>query len=269
MRILCGKFSRFGQRKCRQEPHLFRQSDFATHHTDVRLRLGIIVTRRKPFARQGDILAIFSYFCLTVDKHYVSSLGQIVSNLERQMCDFFSRHNGWFAEKMPVPGSDAFIRFKRKPNAKLNVLKTVSIPDWGVSVPIENATRESVRNAVVRKYVMLADKSRKHMLTDEERSVWKQLLADSDYGDFCQRTAPAIKDVATRIRAVKDGVEVIWSSGESETISGDLAKSLAIVEDGEEFSARVKFIDYKLVALTEVVPLGKPTTVRRIDLALQ
>ena len=32
-------------------------------HTDVELRLGIIVTRRKSFARQGDILAIF------IDRH--------------------------------------------------------------------------------------------------------------------------------------------------------------------------------------------------------
>lgn len=169
--------------------------------------------------------------------------------------------NGWFVEEMPIPGSDAFIRFKRKPSAKLNVSQTVSIPDWGVSVSVENATRESLRNAVVRQYVMLADKSRRHALTDEERGVWKRLLSDSDYGDFCQRTAPAVKDVATRIRAVRNGVEVVWSSGENETIPNDLAKPLAIVEDGEEFSARVKFIDYKLVSLSEVVPLGKPAPV--------
>lgn len=174
--------------------------------------------------------------------------------------------NGWFAEKMPIPGSDAFIRFKRKPRAKLNVSQTVSIPDWGVSVPIENATRESLRNAVARQYVMLADKSRRHVLTDEERGVWKRLLADSDYGDFCQRTAPAVKDVATRIRTARDGVEVVWSSGENETIPNDLAKPLVIVEDGEEFSARVKFIDCKLVSLSEVVPLGKPASVGLDDL---
>lgn len=139
-------------------------------------------------------------------------------------------------------------------------------PDWGVSVSIENATRESLRNAVVRQYVMLADKSRRHALTDEERGIWKRLLADSDYGDFCQRTAPAVKDVATRIRAVRDGVEVVWSSGENETIPNDLARPLVIVEDGEEFSARVKFIDYRLASLSEVVPLGKPAPVGLDDL---
>ena len=174
--------------------------------------------------------------------------------------------NGWFVEKMSIPGSDAFITFKRKPSAKLNVAQTVSIPDWGVSVPVENASPESLRNAVVRKYVMLADKSRKNRLTDDERGVWKRLLADSDYGDFCQRTAPAVMDVATRIRAVAEGVEVVWSSGKSETIPSDLAKPLAIVDDGEEFSARVKFIDYKLASLSEVVPLGKPAPVGLDDL---
>lgn len=174
--------------------------------------------------------------------------------------------NGWFAEKIFIPGSEAFIRFKRKPIAKLNILQTVSIPDWGVSVPVSNVTQESLRNAVVRTYVMLADKARKNTLTDEERVVWKQLLADSDFGDFCQRTAPTVKDVATRVRAVKDGIEVLWSSGESEIVPASLAKPLAIVEDGEEFSARVKFIDYKLASLSEVVPLGKPTPVDLDDL---
>lgn len=174
--------------------------------------------------------------------------------------------NGWFVEKMPIVGTDAFIKFKRKPNAKLNVSRTVVIPDWGVSVPIENASQESLRTAVVRQYVMLADKSRRNALTDEERGVWKQLLSDSDYGDFCQRTAPAVKDIATRIRAVKDGVEVRWSSGESEILPASLAKPLAIVEDGEEFSARVKFIDYKLASLSEVVPRGKPSSVNLDDL---
>ena len=174
--------------------------------------------------------------------------------------------NGWFTEKMHIPGSDAFIKFKRKPTAKLYVSQTVTIPDWGVSVPLNNVTPESLRNAVVRQYVMLADKSRRQTLTDEERGVWKRLLADSDYGDFCQRTAPAVKDVATRIRAGKDGVEVVWSSGENETVPSDLAKPLAIVEDGEDFSARVKFIDYKLASLSEVVPLGKPAPVGLDDL---
>ena len=113
---------------------------------------------------------------------------------------------------------------------------------------------------------MLAGKSRRQTLTDEERGVWKRLLADSDYGDFCQRTAPAVKDIATRIRAGKDGVEVVWSSGENEMVPSDLAKPLAIVEDGEDFSARVKFIDYKLASLSEVVPLGKPAPVGLDDL---
>ena len=174
--------------------------------------------------------------------------------------------NGWFTGKMHIPGSDAFIKFKRKPTAKLHVSQTVTIPDWGVSVPLNNVTPESLRNAVVRQYVMLADKSRRQTLTDEERGVWKRLLADSDYGDFCQRTAPAVKDIATRIRAGKDGVEVVWSSGENETVPSDLAKPLAIVEDGEDFSARVKFIDYKLASLSEVVPLGKPAPVGLDDL---
>ena len=104
-------------------------------------------------------------------------------------------------------------------------------------------------------------KSRQHMLTEEDRIYWKQLLADSDYGDFCQRTAPAVRDTGRRIRTIGQDVEVAWSSGESEVLGPDFAKQLSIVEDGESFSARVKFIDYKLASMSEVIPLGKPAPV--------
>jgi hypothetical protein len=38
------------------------------------------------------------------------------------------------------------------------------------------------------------------------------------------------------------------------------------VEDGESFSARVKFIDYKLASMSEVIPLGKLAPVDFDDL---
>ena len=63
------------------------------------------MTRRKSFARQGDILALyfggddncgrevdFRYYCLTVDKKFVSSREQIIKDLERQMHMFLVRY---------------------------------------------------------------------------------------------------------------------------------------------------------------------------------
>lgn len=170
---------------------------------------------------------------------------------------------GWFTDKMRVPGDTdtAFVMFKREPSVKMSVSSKILIPDWGVSLPLEKTSIENLRTAVVRQYVMLAEKSRKHTLTDQERVYWKHLLADSDYGDFCQRTAPAVKDTGKRVRAVEQKVEVLWSSGASETLDRDFAKQLSIVEDGESFSARVKFIDHKLASMSEVIPLGKSAPV--------
>ncbi len=75
-----------------------------------------------------------------------------------------------------------------------------------------------------------------------------------------------MRDSGRRIRAVEHGVEVVWSSGESEVLGLDFAKQLSIVEDGETFLARVKFIDYKLASLAEVTPLGKIAPVALDDL---
>ncbi len=185
---------------------------------------------------------------------------------ENDSLSFDFEFAGWFSDKMEIPGTDAFVTFKRQPVVKLKVARAIEIADWGVSVSIDDVTPEKLRNAVVRKYVMLAEKARKNTLTEEDRRYWKNLLADSDYGDFCQRTAPAVKEFGTRICAVDGGVKVAWSSGETEVVSAGLARSLVIVEDNEDFSARVKFIDGKLVSLDEVVPQEKSAPIGLDDL---
>ncbi len=208
-----------------------------------------------------------------------SDTGVLTVPIEEGLCDrstgpvdendslsFDFEFAGWFSKEMGIPGTDAFITFKRQPVVKFHVTQSILIPDWGVSIPIEGVTTEKLRNAVVRKYVMLAEKARKNTLTEEDRRYWKKLLADSDYGDFCQRTAPAVKEFGTRLCVVDGGVEVAWSTGETEVVPAGLARSLVIVEDGEDFSARVKFIDGKLVSLAEVVPQEKSAPISLDDL---
>lgn len=192
-------------------------------------------------------------------------MSNVASTIDKALLFDFN-FAGWFTDKMQIPGDSAFIRFKREPVVKMSVSREILIPDWGVSLPIEKTTIENLRIAVVRQYIMLSEKSRQHRLTEEDRIYWKQLLADSDYGDFCQRTAPAVRDTGRRIRTIGQDVEVAWSSGESEILGHDFAKQLSIVEDGESFSARVKFIDYKLASMSEVIPLGKPAPVDLDDL---
>lgn len=166
---------------------------------------------------------------------------------------------GWFASKMFIPGTEDFILFTREPETKLVISKAITIPDWGVSVSLDRVSPEEMQLAVIRRYVMLANRYRQNdsTLTAEDRANWKMLLADSNYADFCQRTAPAVENSGRRIREVPDGVEVVWDgTTAADTITGSFARQLAIVEDGERFSARVKFVDYKLASLSDVVPLG-------------
>lgn len=179
---------------------------------------------------------------------------------------------GWFFNEMPIPGcgdKGEFIRFKREPAVKLKVssgTNKIAIPDWGVEIDNEKFSISNLRVAVVRQYLMLADKARRQNLSVQERTFWKKLLADSDYGDFCQRLAPAVRDTGKRVSSDGDGVSVVWSSGEKQTVSSNFAEALSIVNDGEEFSARVKFVDNELVSLAEVVPLGKSAPVDLDDL---
>ena len=167
---------------------------------------------------------------------------------------------GWFASKMFIPGTEDFISFTREPETKLIISKAITIPDWGVSVSLDRVSPEEMQLAVVRRYVMLANRYRRNdpTLTTEDRANWKMLLADSNYADFCQRTAPAVGNSGRRIREVSDGVEVVWDGAtEADMIAGNFARQLAIVEDGERFSARVKFIDNKVASLSDVITLGE------------
>jgi len=170
----------------------------------------------------------------------------------------------WFREHMPIPGGDAYISFNRKPQTMLSVGDACIIPDWGVRVPIDDISPEAVSKAVVRRYLLLANKARKGTLTTEEKDNWDQFLRDSDYADFCQRTAPLSAVSGICVSKDRDFVEVSWGEGEPERIFGVLASSLSFLDAGEEFSARVRFINYKLAAISDVTPLGKP---ERVDLS--
>ena len=183
--------------------------------------------------------------------------------IENLMFDF---EVGWFSNTIRVSGDDVFLKLKREPKTRLKLQNTVVILDWGVKLPADKASPEGIRNAVVRRYVMLEDKARRGVLTDEDRLFWKAMLADTDYGDFCQRTAPVVADIGKLISKTSEAAEVRWSGGATETVAGDFARQLAIVEVGESFSARVKFIDGRLTRLSNVVPLGSPEQVNVDDL---
>lgn len=195
----------------------------------------------------------------SVERH--SAMGQ-AENLP--LIDFDSA--GWFENIMMIPGEEAYITFKRRPQLKMSLFNKVLIPEWGVSVEVSKFSPAALRLAVIRKYRMLDDKARRRVLTDEERREWKNLLADSDYGDYCQRTAPKVKVSGIRQRQVGNEVEVLWSEGESETVGGTAAAMLSVVEDGEEFTAYARFINRRLSDISDVVPVGKPEEVNFSEL---
>lgn len=172
----------------------------------------------------------------------------------------------WFSAHMPIPESDAYISFKRKPQTLLCVGDSCIIPEWGVRVPVDDISPEAVSKAVVRRYLFLANKARKGTLTHEERDNWDQFLLDSDYADFCQRTAPLSAVSGICVKKGRDFVEVSWGEGNPERVSGGLAAALSFLDEGDEFSARVRFVDYKLSAISDITPLGKPERIDLVDL---
>ena len=173
---------------------------------------------------------------------------------------------GWFRTRMPIPGTDAFVTFKRLPSLMFHVGDAVYITDWGVRIPFDSLTPEKIQALVIGQYLRLAERARRQNLTKEERGYWKMLVADSNYADFCQRTAPLATLSGIRVRAVNDTVDVLWNGAELETLHGNFARQLSVVRDGEEFLARGRFVNDSLAALCDVVPIGKPVPVDLGDL---
>ena len=169
---------------------------------------------------------------------------------------------GWFQTRMQIPGTDAFISFKKPPRMTMRVAECVMIDDWGIRLSFNELSPESIQRRVVGQYLRLAEHARRQILTDEERKFWNAIVSDSDYAAFCQQTAPMTAIGGIRIGAAKrDAVRVAWNGCDEEILTGVFAQQLSIVEDGEEFSARGKFIDGMLAALSNVTPLGKPTPI--------
>ncbi len=173
---------------------------------------------------------------------------------------------GWFRPRMPIPGTDAFVTFKRQPPLTLHIGDAVYIDEWGVRIPLDEIVPEKIQNRVVGQYLRLAERARRQRLTPKERAYWETMVTDSDYSDFCQRTAPMAALGGVRVRAIANAVEVLWDGAEPEMLHGDFARQLAVVDDGEAFSARGRFVNDSLTALSDVVPLGKPTPVDLDDL---
>ena len=174
---------------------------------------------------------------------------------------------GWFLEKMPIPGRDICIKFKREPSLVLQVsTRCVIIEEWGVRVALDVLTPKKFQNAIVRQYLYLADRARRQCLNSKEREYWYALVRDSNYSDFCQKTAPMLSIGGVRVRSYEGKVEVLWDGFEPELLCGNFAEQLAVVEDGEEFSARGRFINNRLSALSDVVPCGRPISVDLTDL---
>ena len=168
------------------------------------------------------------------------------------VCDF----PDWFRERMEIPGTTVTLRFLRRPQMTLHGGQCFAIPDWGVRIPLVGISANEIRLAVVRAFLRLHRAAQNGFLPDEDRRSWENLVRDVDYAGYCEQVAPPVWSVGTKVKTTDEGVVVAWSSVDHETLVGDFAKQMSVVEDGARFSALTSFVDYKLSALSNVAQLG-------------
>lgn len=187
-------------------------------------------------------------------------------DIQEQLIKF--EDEGWCPSHLEI-SDKVRLRMRQAPEVFLSYLtSTFKIPSWGVS--ISQASNLPIDQALVREmkrqFSRLAYAARRQALSKEDRELWRQMLQYFDYADYCEQTAPLMWTIGRRIKTTDGGVVIAWQSDEQEEVCGKLANDLSYINDGETFTALVKFRNFKLSEMREVTPI-QPVHVESDDLS--
>lgn len=164
---------------------------------------------------------------------------------------------GWCPRRIEIPGH-ATLAMTHIPDLYLSYTSSIfKIPTWGISVsqqPDERLDKILVRE-MIRTFTRISHGARAQTLSQDDRAIWQQMLADFDYADYCDQTTPFVWTTGKRVKTTKDGVCIAWDEDKQECLTGEAAKALDFINDGETFGAMVKYRKFKTAQIKEATPL--------------
>jgi hypothetical protein len=185
-----------------------------------------------------------------VDLREAMSRGQRPSLVAREEPAKVAQSRYTFRQRyLPIEGGKLLLRLNIEPELDVdpNTME-FDVINWGVRLPCSRA--EELPAALARQFLMLFSKADAQSLTDQEQSLWLNILDQIDLTTFnIDRAAPHY--VEGQLARLTPVCLVDWHDGQREKIEGEAVNTLRILNPGDRFGAYVK--------------LGRDNVVRSIE----
>lgn len=159
-----------------------------------------------------------------------------------------------FAEPLLVSGVP--LQVVKPPRVTLRDYRTLSIPEWDVSVETSQDAIYQLRRAAMRQFVNLQRRVKMSTQSEKQRRTWHSMLNAIDYATYSAYDMP-YRWATGLLEYRGTSVRVRWYDGGDgvEILSPELTSKFELVDEGEEFVARVKTIHRQTIDLDRIAAL--------------
>lgn len=133
------------------------------------------------------------------------------------------------------------------------------VKDWGMELNVASAV--DLPRLIVRRFLNLWSHAQNDTLSDVDAQAWGKIVGIVDMQDFAQQHSDP-RYVEGRLVLVRDVLRVEWHDGSLCFIPREFASCFDLLNEGEYFSAFVKFgLNNQPVSISRVLPLAPPVAV--------
>jgi len=149
------------------------------------------------------------------------------------------------------------LRLKENPILILNPANlTVEMKDWGLELNMGSAPE--LPRYIVRRFLFLWSQAQNNALSETDAQSWEKILGLVDMQDFAvQQSEP--RYIEGQLLAIRDVLRVQWHDGTFCYIPREFTSRFDLLNEGEFFSAFVKFgRNDEPIAIDRVLPVAAP-----------
>jgi len=163
---------------------------------------------------------------------------------------------------MPLGEGDKTIRLWSQPTMRYDSARaTVELQPWNIRLRMEEAG--NIPREIARTFLTLWTKAERQTLSDPEKSRWAEILEQVDFQQFCVEHAPTRYVQGLLKTRTSAATTVLWQDGTEENVTGAPRTALDLVNEGEAFSAHVRFDRRARTAeIANIAILGDPVSLQ-------
>ena len=188
----------------------------------------------------------------------IDDTGQVDSRFAQNPSSLYDVSVGYEIELetqyLPLGGGQ-FLALWENPVLKYNQEDfSMQVQGWGIRLDAQDVSDAPKKMA--RQFLLLWEKSKNDVLSEEEQKIWTSISDQVDYARFCSDRALPRYMEGTVLQRQPDKIRVEWHDGALEWVKGSALDALELIEKNERFSAFVREDRRVGLQLVNVSPLA-------------